>query len=503
MAMRLTAYAVTLLGMATAFSLVVRTAASKEPAPANEQSLHRLPAIEMPAVPDSVPPPAMQSVVAQEAAKTQKPEAQSSASVTNSAITGPVTVQELVTLARQDNPDIRAARYKASSMLQIVPQARALEDPMLMMTFFPMPPETASGPQEFMLGLQQKFPWFGKRNARGEIAYYDAQAAFSDLADVELGVVEQVKLAYYDLYFLDHSDRIYRELRPKIADLITIARQRYETNSAQVGLESVLQAEIRLRELDITLVKIDQGQVKAAARLAQAIHLPRGAAIRIQTRLDRTPQPKQVQILVAMLDECHPRLRARREAVTRDDWRIDLARRDYFPDATVGINWGAIGEHGLSAVANGNDDLAISLGINLPIYVGKRRAAVREARLKTGQSSQEYEAAWDSLRADVEQYYADVREQDDVLKILDQDILTKAQQTFDLSIEAYRVGRIGFQQLIDNYDTLLRLRIEYYMRSAAREQAIARLERSVGCAIAEPPAELQQPGEQLPTPRDN
>ena len=120
--------------------------------------------------------------------------------------------------------------------------------------------------------------------------------------------------------------------------------------------------------------------------------------------------------------------------------------------------------------------------------------------MKTGQSSQEYEAAWDALRAEVEQLYADVREQDEVLRILDEEILTKARQTFDLSIEAYRVGRIEFQQLIDNYDTLQRLQVEYFMRTAAREQAIARLERSVGCAIAEPPVELRQPGDQLPPP---
>ncbi len=211
-------------------------------------------------------------------------------------------------------------------------------------------------------------------------------------------------------------------------------------------------------------------------------------------------QPKQVQTLVGMLDECHPRLNARREAIARDQWRVDLARRDYFPDATVGFNWYAIGDQGLSMAANGRDAFSLTVGINLPIYVNKRRAAVREARLKTGQSSQEYEAAWDALRAEVEQFYADVREQDEVLRILDEEIIAKAQQTFDLSIEAYRVGRIEFQQLIDNYDTLQRLQVEYFMRTAAREQAIARLERSVGCAIAEPAVELLQPGDQLPPP---
>ncbi len=499
MAKRCTTYIAVFLGLGAALSFVVPVA-SKEPAAASKQSLHRLPAIKATTPPVSAPVSEAVAVVTQQSSGPANPSAMLSASISNSAITGPVAIAQLVTLARQDNPEISAARYKASSMLARVPQARALDDPMLSTTTFLEPIQTAAGPQEVMLSLSQKFPWFGKRNARGQIACYDAQVAFSDLADVELGIIEQVKLAYYDLYVLDESERIYCGLRPKISDLVTIAHQRYETNSAQVGLESVLQAQIRLRELDITLVKLRQGKARADVRIAKAIHLPRGATIDIEPRLEKSLQPKQVEILVGMLDECHPRLNARREAVARDEWRVDLARRDYFPDATVGVNWNAIGEHGLSAVANGRDALSLSVGVNLPIYVNKRRAEVREARLKAGQSSQEYEAAWDALRAEVEQYYADVQEQDEVLRILNEDILTKAQQTFELSIEAYRVGRIGFQQLIDNYDTLLRLRVEYYMRNAAREQAIARLERSVGCAIAEPPTELRQPNEQLPNP---
>ena len=143
-------------------------------------------------------------------------------------------------------------------------------------------------------------------------------------------------------------------------------------------MESVLQAEIRLRELDITLVKIAQGKKKAAARLGKAIHLPRDATIEIEPQMDRSLQPKQVDTLVGMLDECHPRLNARREAITRDQWRVDLARRDYFPDATVGFNWYAIGDQGLSMAANGRDAFSLTVGVNLPIYVNS--AAPRCAR---------------------------------------------------------------------------------------------------------------------------
>ncbi len=224
MRIRWTTCAAVLLGGGFVFGVAATPAASKEPWAMEDGALRLLPAVDSSTSQAAMLAPPMQSLAYPEGIKTPEPTSMDSASITNSAITGPVSVEQLVTLARRDNPEISAARYKASSMLARVPQARAFEDPMLSTATFLEPIQTAAGPQEVMLSLSQKFPWFGKRNARGEIAYYDAQVAFSDLADIELGVIEQLKLAYYDLYFLHESERIYRELRPRIAELITIVR---------------------------------------------------------------------------------------------------------------------------------------------------------------------------------------------------------------------------------------------------------------------------------------
>jgi len=415
---------------------------------------------------------------------------------------GPTPLEQLVAYAVGNNPDIAAARSKAEGLLWRVPQARSLDDPLLSTTVFLESIQTAAGPQDAMLSLSQKFPWFGKRTARGEIAYRDAQVAFAELASVELGVVEQVKLAYYELYFIDQAITVYRELEPKIKDVISSTSSRYETNDPKVGLESVLQAEVTLHKLQITLAELEQARFKAVARLAKALHVPQDQALEIQTQLYRTTLPEQVDTLVAMVEYCHPQLEARRQAYARDDWSIALAQKNYWPDVNFGFNWNAIGSSGLSPVANGDDAYSLMVGVNLPVYRGKREAAVQEAQYKTWQSAHQYEATSDTLRAQVEQLHAQAVEHDRVLRILNEDIIRKAQQAFDLSIEAYSVDRIGFQQLIDNYENLLRFRVDHYLRTVRREQAIAQLERAVGCAVADwnadPPDGRPREDHQLP-----
>jgi cobalt-zinc-cadmium efflux system outer membrane protein len=235
------------------------------------------------------------------------------------------------------------------------------------------------------------------------------------------------------------------------------------------------------------------------AKLRQALHLPPEAPLDIEPVIDRSTLPETADLLVATIEQCHPELDINRHQIMRNDAAAELARLDYFPDVNLGFSWHAIRPTGLSPVANGEDAYSLMVGVNLPVYKQKRDAAVAEAQSRVAASNSQYASTLDQLRADVETAYAAASEHGQVLKILNDELLEKSEQTFDLSLEAYRVDRIGYQQLIDAYEDFLRLRIAFHLRTARREQAIATLERAVGCAIAEGPAESPAP-EPLPIP---
>jgi len=399
------------------------------------------------------------------------------------------SLDALIDHAKTNNPQIAAARAKADALMWRVPQVQSLPDPQLTTTAFLHSIETAAGPQDVALSLQQEFPWFGKRALRGNIAYHDTQAAYEQLAAVELSVVEQVKLAYYELYFLARALKVNRSLQSRLEDVITVARTKYETDSKKVGLESVLQAEVTLAKLKTAIVELEQAQQKAKARLAQALHLPAETSFDVAETLESSNVPKQVDSLLAMIEQCRPDLEARRNENARDEAAACLAQRNYYPDVTVGFNWHAIGPDGLSPVTTGDDAYSLMVGVNLPIYRSRLDAALFETQHQTAQSVRQYEATWDAAYADVRKLHAQAVEQDRILQILRETILPKAKQTFDLSMEAFRLDRIGFQQLIDNYEGLLRYEIELHLRTARREQAVASLERAVGCAVATWPTE--------------
>ncbi len=124
MAYRTTAFTAVLLGLAAVPGIAVQPAASTEPSTASEQPLLRLPAVETTEARATGSTPAAQLGAVPKAENAHTSEVKSAARSANSVMTGSVTVKELIALAEEDNPDIRAARLKASSMIERVPQAQ-------------------------------------------------------------------------------------------------------------------------------------------------------------------------------------------------------------------------------------------------------------------------------------------------------------------------------------------------------------------------------------------
>jgi len=399
-----------------------------------------------------------------------------------------VATPELPTLLHQAataNPEISAARNKARALMQRPPQVASLDDPVFSTTVFVVERvETAAGAQEGVFTLSQKFPWSGKLEARGEAAGHQAQAAFAELAGVELRVREEVKLAYYDLFYVQQADKIYRDLRQPLKDLIEVIVARYETNDAAVGRETVLQAETRLDALQITLAQLTSSRSKAIARLSKAVNLPANQLETLLATPCYTPTPADSNELISRIEDQHPDLAARRSEVRRDRWLRVLACEDYKPDVTLGVSMVSIANQGISPVTNGEDAFALNLSFNLPVRNARRVAAVREATARITESSRRFDNQLAELRSRVYQWREEVAAHDKVLKILNDRVISNAKETFELSVEAYQVDRVTFQQLIANYETLLRYQIEQLTRLTQREQAIARLERAMGISAA-------------------
>lgn len=400
----------------------------------------------------------------------------------------------LIQFALAQNPEVQAARKRMEAMAHRVPVEASLPDPMLGVTAYPEQVQTAAGQQELALNVNQKFPARRKLSTRAGIAESQTNVARAELAAVELAVVEQVKLAYYELFYIQQATEITEAEQEELEKIRDTANARYKANLT--SQQDVLRADLELSNIANELIRLSQQMDSTQAKLARALHISSRTNLMASRRLLSEKAPQDLDWLERRAVAARPELHAMLAALERDRRSAQLARLDYIPDLTLGATWIDTANAGISPVRNGQDAVLVSAGINLPIYRKRLDSAVRSAEANAVATARQYDAMRDATLEQVADLFAKARSQQDLILLFREDILPKARQTLEVSNRAYSVGEVDFLQLIDNFRLLLRYEVAYSRLEASFRQTIASLERVVG-------GPLSQIAENVPTQPGN
>ncbi len=390
-----------------------------------------------------------------------------------------------VQFALERNPELLAAQRGVAARAEVIPQVTALDDPMLADTFMPIQNnsvQTAAGRGPNTLSLSQRFPWFGKLRVRGEVAEQETKMALTRLAQAQLKVTEDVYLSYYELSFNQSAIQITEANEQLLEDLLKFAEARYRTGAT--SQQDVLRAQVELDKLADRLITLRRQLQQSQADLAKVLHTSPEADLKA-AELDVPSAPDEIDQLYEAAIRCRPELQERLHAIVRDERLEGLARLQYYPDVTLGVGWQAITTNAaVSPVANGNDNVAFGVGINLPIWQDKLRAGVREAEHRVVESARRYDATRDDTFRLIKRLMAQVRALEQQIELFRDSIIPKSEQTLRVSTADYRVGKVDFQQIIDNWSDLLTFQIQLARFEASLGQTLASLERVVGCQLA-------------------
>jgi cobalt-zinc-cadmium efflux system outer membrane protein len=214
--------------------------------------------------------------------------------------------------------------------------------------------------------------------------------------------------------------------------------------------------------------------------------------------------PAQMDHLYQAALAYRPELQGRLEAIFRDEQVVGLARLNYYPDVTVGLNWSLITRDGaLARTANGNDNLGLLVGINLPIWKDKLAGGVEEAQNRVAESARLYENARDDTFRAIRRLTVQARalqEEIELYRRKGTGILASAEQTLNVSFADYKTGKVDSLTVLSNYTQLLIFQVQVVRLEAALGEVLASLERAVGNRLAVSPEQKGPPPEALPLP---
>ncbi len=391
---------------------------------------------------------------------------------------GPHPLEDYVQFALVQNPDILAARKKVESLVSRIQVAKGLPDPNLTAVSQPAPVQTAAGEFQFILNANQKFPWFGKLNTRGLVADAEAGIARAELAATELETVANIKKAYFELSYVQRAIHVTEAEQKLFEQLRSVADTRYQT--AETSFQDVLRADLEISSIENSLINLRQRKITQQARLARLLHVSPDTQPEALPQLPAEQLPTDIESLRQQALSARPELHAAMNRVTRDRRATELACLDYKPDMTFGFAWIDVADAGLAPSSNGQDALLLTAGFNLPIYRKRLAASVRSAEASTSASARRYDSLKDATLEEVTELFTQVESHAAMLVLFLEDILPKAEQTLEVSSQAYAVGDVDFLQLLDNWRQLLRYELGRERLEADLRQTLADLEQVVG-----------------------
>lgn len=408
-------------------------------------------------------------------------------------------VDYYVLLAMERNPEIIAAQRAVTAQAQTIPQVTALSDPILSDVFQPVgnhSVQTAAGRGPNTLTLSQKLPWLSKLRVRGEVAEQETKMALTRLAQAQLGVIEEVKLSYYELAYIQTAEEIITSDQGVLEQLLQFAEARYRAGTT--SQQDVLRAQVALERLEDRLIELERRRKSAQADLSKLLHTSPDSNLRAESDVGIPPIPQQLDALYEAAVRCRPELQERLHAIIRDERKLELARLKYYPDFNVGLGWQAItDDRALSPVSNGNDNISFLVGMSLPVWRDKLNAGVREAENRTVESARRYDSARDDTLRRIRRLIVQAEALEEQVELFQFGVIPKTERALRISAADYRVSKLEFQQILDNWSDLLMFHLQVARLQANLNQTLASLERVIGCQLA---ALSEVHGDFLPSP---
>src|SRR5438128_700908 len=240
-------------------------------------------------------------------------------------VQGPLSLSEAVAEALKNNPEIQAAKNKVESVRARSKQATYLEDPELNVEAWGVPlnqPVKFRSANPIVLGLRQKFPFFGKLGLKGEIAAEEVKMAGEELRAKEVEVIAKVKSAYADFFMADKNIQIYRELLELIRQTSTTAESLYQVGRAPQ--QDVIKALLEQTDLLNKLTWAEKDLVTSQAKLNTLLNRPPTAPLGQPRELPLTPFSLVFSELEKLALDQRPELRALESNINKSEKAIEL-----------------------------------------------------------------------------------------------------------------------------------------------------------------------------------
>ncbi len=387
----------------------------------------------------------------------------------------PRNLDDCIKYALVHNPGLKASYEKWQAALEKVGPAGTLPDPKMTFAHYIEEVETRVGAQKFSVGINQTFPWFGKLDLKSKAALEAANAEKARYDARKLMLVSKIKKLYYHYSYLAQSINITQDNITLVSNFEDVATARYRGGA---GLQNaVIKIQVELGKLADRLTSLKDSMTPVAAKLNSTMNRPSSAGLPVPDKIPDEKISMDKSELISLLKSYNPNLKVLDYMAEKENYVIDLAGKNYYPDITLGLNYiNTEPRYDASPSDNGKDPLVASVSVNLPLWRKKYDSMEKEAQAQQRSVIRSREEMENSLISDLEMAIFELRDADRKIKLYRDTLLKKAEQNVSVTQLAFASDKASFLDLIDAQRVLLEFQLAEKRARADYGKALAEIE---------------------------
>lgn len=367
------------------------------------------------------------------------------------------SLDSILQLVVENSLELKALHLEYEAELLKIDQVRQIPNPQLGVGIPVSPPETRLGPQVMMISASQMFPWFGTQKAKEDVVISMSKAKYERITVVRLGLFNKVKVAYYQLIFLDEKHEVIIKILEHYEALKSVSLAKMQSGSTSMA--NVLRIQLKIDELKMNLLRIDISKDKFYAEINAITQQPWGTIV--------TPVKEiGIQELSFDLEATKLKIQTHYPLIVKLDQEIQVSKDRQLvnkkmgaPVLGIGMDYALVNERkDMSPDYNGRDIFVPKLMLSVPIY--RKAYKAKDAQELKNQEVLELNKEDLSTRiisqllksfADYKNALVDIE--------LNGQLIETSNMAYDILLSEYSTSSKGFDDLLQIQNQILKYRL--------------------------------------------
>lgn len=365
-----------------------------------------------------------------------------------------LTLESVLSAAKQNNPEIKAYQKTYSASKEGVLSMSSWSDPRLGYEYMK---------DNNRLYLAQELSFPGKLSFRRGAAANMAEAVTQEMKMKSLEVETRVKKAFWGYWLAQNNLQTFNENIRLMKRFLEAAKSRYITG--KVTEADVLAADTELGRMEGMLAMGEYEVDSMKAELNALMNKGPDEALGAPVKPSADAPVIDYTLLEKKALQGNFGIAAKKYMYESSRSDSKLSKMEWFPDIMAEA-W----------LGDTSDKNTIMASIQVPLYFWGKASEARSKRLKAEAARETVEAEKNAMRATLKDMYLRYGRNIKLMKIYESKILPSAEQAVEIAESGYRAGKVDFQYLLDLEKKYLEYKTEYNKLTAEGMMYLAELE---------------------------